>query len=112
MYSALVSIFIVIAITLITLILLQKGSDIAIGNSLRAGASSTFFGSSGSGSFLTRRITPFLAILFFFISLIIGNMNNHSEKNDDKLDKIVHLENAQNSEHSLSPSLTNKRELP
>ncbi|VFP78870.1 Protein-export membrane protein SecG [Candidatus Erwinia haradaeae] len=112
MYSAFVCIFIIIAITLIILILLQKGSGISIGNSLRSGASSTFFGSSGSGGFLTRRITPFLAILFFFISLILGNMNNHSEKNDDKLDKIVHLEHDQNSNPSVSSSFKKKKDLP
>lgn len=76
MYEALLVIFLIVAIGLVALIMLQQGKGADMGASFGAGASGTLFGSSGSGNFMTR-ITAILAALFFVISLILGNMSTH-----------------------------------
>lgn len=75
MYEALLIIFLLIAIGLIALIMLQQGKGADMGASFGAGASATLFGSSGSGNFMTRT-TAILAALFFIISLVLGNINS------------------------------------
>lgn len=79
MYEALLVIFLLIAIGLVGLIMLQQGKGADMGASFGAGASATLFGSSGSGNFMTR-MTAVLATLFFIISLILGNMSSHQSK--------------------------------
>ena len=64
MYEALLVVFLIVAIGLVGLIMLQQG------------ASATLFGSSGSGNFMTR-MTALLATLFFIISLVLGNINSN-----------------------------------
>ena len=73
MYVALLIIFLLAAIGLIGLIMLQQGKGADMGASFGAGASATLFGSSGSGNFMTR-MTGILAAVFFIISLVLGNM--------------------------------------
>lgn len=80
MYEALLVIFLLIAIGLVGLIMLQQGKGADMGASFGAGASATLFGSSGSGNFMTR-MTAVLATLFFILSLILGNMSSlHTKK--------------------------------
>ncbi|MBJ7222591.1 MULTISPECIES: preprotein translocase subunit SecG [unclassified Brenneria] len=79
MYEALLVIFLLIAIGLVALIMLQQGKGADMGASFGAGASATLFGSSGSGNFMTR-MTAVLATLFFIISLALGNMSSLQSK--------------------------------
>lgn len=80
MYQALLVIFLLVAVGLVALIMLQQGKGADMGASFGAGASGTLFGSSGSGNFMTR-MTAVLATLFFVLSLILGNMSsNHGQK--------------------------------
>ena len=72
MYEALLVVFLIVAIGLVGLIMLQQGKGADMGASFGAGASGTLFGSSGSGNFMTR-MTGILAALFFIISLVLGN---------------------------------------
>ncbi|EPR7349921.1 preprotein translocase subunit SecG, partial [Escherichia coli] len=72
MYEALLVVFLIVAIGLVGLIMLQQGKGADMGASFGAGASATLFGSSGSGNFMTR-MTALLATLFFIISLVLGN---------------------------------------
>lgn len=74
MYEALLVVFLIVAIGLVGLIMLQQGKGADMGASFGAGASATLFGSSGSGNFMTR-MTALLATLFFIISLVLGNSN-------------------------------------
>ena len=60
-----------IALGLIGLILIQHGKGADMGAAFGAGASSTVFGSQGSGSFLTRT-TAILAAAFFVNSLVLS----------------------------------------
>lgn len=62
---------ILIAVSLVTLILLQQGQGSAAGTGFGGGASSTVFGSRGSATFLSR-ITAVLATVFFLTSLILA----------------------------------------
>lgn len=81
MYSALLIIYLVVSIALIAFILLQQGKGADAGASFGGGASGTVFGSAGAGNFLSRT-TAVLAIIFFVISIVIGNINSH--KNNAK----------------------------
>ena len=76
MYEALLVVFLIVAIGLVGMIMLQQGKGADMGASFGAGASATLFGSSGSGNFMTR-MTAVLATLFFIISLVLGNINSN-----------------------------------
>ncbi|VFP86407.1 preprotein translocase subunit SecG [Candidatus Erwinia haradaeae] len=84
MYEALLIIYLFIAISLVSLILIQNNNGYSMWSSFGAGASNTLFGSHGSDNFITRRIIPILAILFFFLSLIFGNINSRKTQNIDE----------------------------
>ncbi len=76
MYEALLVVFLIVALALVAMIMLQQGKGADMGASFGAGASGTLFGSSGSGNFMTRT-TGILATLFFIISLLLGNINSN-----------------------------------
>jgi preprotein translocase subunit SecG len=63
--------YVLIAIAMITLILLQRGAGANAGSGFGGGASSTVFGARGSANFLSRS-TAVLAGLFFLLSLGMG----------------------------------------
>ncbi|MBR9726467.1 preprotein translocase subunit SecG [Shewanella intestini] len=83
MYEVLIVIYLLVAIGLVGLILIQQGKGADMGASFGAGASGTLFGSSGSGNFLTRS-TAVLAIGFFTLSLVIGNLSANHAKQDNQ----------------------------
>lgn len=83
MYEVLMVIYLLVALGLVGLILIQQGKGADMGASFGAGASATLFGSSGSGNFLTRS-TAILAIAFFALSLTIGNLSANHTKTEDK----------------------------
>ncbi len=62
---------VVIAVTLVGFILIQHGKGADAGAAFGSGASSTVFGSQGSGNFLTKT-TAVLAFLFLANSLTLG----------------------------------------
>ncbi|WGE90023.1 preprotein translocase subunit SecG [Actinobacillus arthritidis] len=76
MLNVLTIIYLVVAIALIGFVLMQQGKGADAGASFGGGASGTVFGSAGSANFLSRT-TAVLAIIFFGISLLIGNLNSH-----------------------------------
>ncbi len=65
--TGLVGLLIVIAISLVAIVLVQRGKGADIGAAFGSGASNTVFGSAGSLSFLTKT-TAWLAFAFFLIS--------------------------------------------
>ncbi len=79
MYQILLVVFLVVAIALVALILIQHGKGADMGASFGAGASNTVFGSSGSGNFLTRS-TAVLAAIFFSVALALGYMTANQNK--------------------------------
>ena len=69
MYEVLIVIYLLVALAINGLVLIQQGKGADMGASFGGGSSGTLFGSSGAGNFLTRS-TGVLATLFFLISLI------------------------------------------
>lgn len=87
MYEALLIIFLLVAIGLVGLIMLQQGKGADMGASFGAGASATLFGSGGSGNFMTRT-TAILAVVFFIISLALGNLSTRPDKKVGEWDDL------------------------
>ena len=71
MQTVLLVLQVVVSIALIGLILLQHGRGADAGAAFGSGASTTVFGSQGSGSFLTKA-TATLTFLFLGNSLLLG----------------------------------------
>ncbi len=78
-YEILIVVYLIVALMLIGMVLIQQGKGADMGASFGGGGSNTVFGSSGSGNFMTRT-TAILATLFFVISLILGNQTADKEK--------------------------------
>ena len=74
MYALLLSIHVLLAVVLITLVLLQHGKGADIGAAFGSGASQTVFGSQGASSFLMK-LTASLGAAFFATSLLLGHIN-------------------------------------
>ena len=79
LYQVLIIAYVLIALALIGLVLIQQGKCADMGASFGAGSSATVFGSGGSGNFLTKT-TTWLAIGFFVISLVLGNLTANRTK--------------------------------
>ncbi|MCI1899430.1 MAG: preprotein translocase subunit SecG [Enterobacter sp.] len=97
MYEALLVIFLIVAIALVALIMLQQGKGADMGASFGAGASGTLFGSSGSSNFMTRT-TAILATLFFIISLALGNINSNKTSKGSEWENLSAPEKAEQSQ--------------
>lgn len=65
---------VLLTISLIVLVLIQRGKGADMGAAFGAGASNTMFGSQGAASFLTRT-TAVVATLFFVTSLGLAYMS-------------------------------------
>ena len=75
MYTFLVVLQVIVAISLIALVLLQQGKGADAGAAFGSGASGTVFGSRGSANFLSRA-TAWLAAVFFGVSLALAYLVN------------------------------------
>ena len=75
---------VLVAAGLIGFILLQQGKGADAGAAFGSGASSTVFGSRGSGNFLTRT-TSVLAFLFLANSLFLGYLASKQVKTEASL---------------------------
>jgi len=87
LYQVLIIIYLIVALCLIGLVLIQHGKGADMGASFGAGSSATIFGSSGSGNFLTKA-TTWLAIAFFGISLVLGNLTANKVKSVDEWNNL------------------------
>ena len=63
--------FVIIAVSMVALILMQRGAGAQAGSGFGGGASSTVFGARGSSNFLTKA-TKWLAISFFGVTLFMA----------------------------------------
>ena len=75
MFELLIVFHIVSAIIIIGLILLQQGKGAQTGAAFGSGASTTVFGSQGSGNFLSRS-TAILVAFFFVVNLGLAYLSN------------------------------------
>jgi len=87
LYQVLIVVYLIVALCLIGLVLIQQGKGADMGASFGAGSSATIFGSSGSGNFLTKA-TTWLAIAFFAISLVLGNLTANRIKSTDEWNNL------------------------
>ena len=71
MYQVILMTHVLVAIVLIGLVLIQHGKGADIGASFGSGASTTVFGSQGTGGFLFK-LTSVLAMTFFVTSLTLS----------------------------------------
>lgn len=72
---------VLIALSLIVLVMLQRGKGADAGATFGSGAANTMFGSQGSTPFLVK-VTTLLAVLFFASSLGLGYLISHHSKAD------------------------------
>ena len=72
MFTALLILQVVLGLSIIGLVLLQRGKGADMGAAFGAGASGTVFGARGGGSFLTRT-TGVLAFGFFANSVLLSS---------------------------------------
>ena len=72
MFTALLILQVIVGLTIIGLVLLQRGKGADMGAAFGAGASGTVFGARGGGSFLTRT-TGVLAFVFFANSIMLAS---------------------------------------
>ncbi len=77
-------VYLVVAIALVGIILLQQGKGAEMGASFGAGGANTVFGAAGSGNALTKA-TTILAILFFATAMAISYLNSSPEVVVDEL---------------------------
>lgn len=79
MYQLALIIHIIVSAALIALVLLQQGKGAEAGAAFGSGASTTMFGSRGTGNFLTRT-TAILATIFFITCLSLGYIASFEAK--------------------------------
>jgi len=72
MFTALLILQVVLALSIIGLVLLQQGKGADMGAAFGSGASGTVFGARGSGSFFSRATAAFAA-LFFINSVLLSS---------------------------------------
>ncbi|QJC29163.1 preprotein translocase subunit SecG [Enterobacteriaceae endosymbiont of Plateumaris rustica] len=77
MYTLFLILFVLVSVILISLIILQNNNIVDISN-YSIYSSKSFFKSNTPNKIVTRSIF-ILAIVFFMISLILSNLNNHKK---------------------------------
>ena len=82
MYTLFLTFHFFICLTLIALILAQRGKGAEMGVAFSSGSSSSLFGSQGSSGFLVK-LTTILAVIFFVNCLMIGVV--HKKANESTL---------------------------
>jgi preprotein translocase subunit SecG len=102
---------VLIAVTIIGLVLVQKGKGADAGAGFGAGASGTVFGASGSANFLSRS-TAVAATLFFASSLGLAYLNSSREPQSSLLDEVVVETDLVNEGDSATSQLLDSLELP
>ena len=85
MEVTLFAVHVVLAFILIFLVLMQHGKGADAGAAFGSGASSTVFGSRGSGSFLTK-LTTTIAVAFFATSLGLAYISAHKSEESSIID--------------------------
>ncbi|AGH38239.1 Preprotein translocase subunit SecG [Bibersteinia trehalosi USDA-ARS-USMARC-189] len=92
--NLLTGIYLFVAIILVWFVLMQQGKGADAGASFGAGAAGTVFGSAGSANFLSRT-TAILAVIFFAISLVIGNLTSNNEAPTSQFEDLSGVEQKQ-----------------
>lgn len=88
LHNVLLIVHLLVAIGVVALVLLQQGKGADAGAAFGGGASSTVFGSQGSGSFLTRA-TGILATIFFITSLSLAYLSIQNKNPTSVVDTVT-----------------------
>ncbi len=88
MYEMLLVVYLIVAIILIGFVLIQQGKGAGMGASFGSGASNTVFGAGGAGNFMTRT-TAVLAVTFFVLSLVLGNLSTNKVSADEAFSDLT-----------------------
>ncbi|CAD6510126.1 preprotein translocase subunit SecG [Candidatus Profftia tarda] len=83
MYELFLIIFLIVSVILVAMVMLHQGKGTQIGASFGTSTNSALLSSSGSSSFMTRIIVS-LAIIFFFLSLFLGNLSGQQKNTKSK----------------------------
>jgi preprotein translocase subunit SecG len=86
-YSVLLGVDVLLAISIIALVLVQHGKGADAGAAFGSGASATVFGARGSTSFLTRA-TGVLAALFFINSMGLAYLASHQSEDQSVVERV------------------------
>jgi len=78
-YQLILLLHVFVAVCVIALVLVQQGKGATTGAAFGSGASQTFFGSRGSGSFLFKVTAVFVAV-FFITSIGLNYMGTRAYK--------------------------------
>lgn len=108
MLTVLTVVHVLLTISLIGLVLIQRGKGADMGAAFGSGASNTMFGSQGAASFLTRT-TGVVATLFFVTSLSLAYMGGQRTERQSvtELEQVVAPAEAE-----VSPGVADKPDLP
>lgn len=104
LHGILVTSYVVIAVIIIVLVLVQHGKGASTGASFGGGASGSLFGAAGSANFLSRT-TAVMISLFFIISIALSYLSIHS-KSANKNSIVDILQNTKPSSINVLPSNT------
>lgn len=88
MYEILLVVYLIVSIILVGFVLIQQGKGAGMGASFGSGASNTVFGAGGSGNFMTRT-TGILALAFFVLSLVLGNLSTHKVSINEEFSNLA-----------------------
>ena len=102
-----------VALSLIALILLQRGKGADIGASFGAGGSQTLFGSGGSGNALTR-MTAWLSAIFFASSFGLAVIADNRTASEEDLGFEIPMTQAVESDmpDTDMPAMDSQADLP
>lgn len=88
-------VYLIVSVILVGFVLIQQGKGAGMGASFGSGASNTVFGAGGSGNFMSRT-TGILALTFFVLSLILGNLSSNKVSVDQEFSDLT-IEQVDNS---------------
>ena len=88
MYNLVLIFHVIVSVTLVALVLLQQGKGAEAGAAFGSGASQSVFGSSGSGSFITR-VTAITAACFFITSITLTKLALMDNASVNTLNKMA-----------------------
>lgn len=103
LYTTILAIHIIVAISMIGLILVQHGKGADAGASFGAGGAGTVFGAAGSANFLTRT-TAVLTAVFFVTSLTLAMLAKNQAVENRTLDTSMINTPADNSPSPTTPT--------
>jgi len=86
--SVLLVTHVVISVTIVALVLFQRGKGADAGAAFGSGASGTVFGAKGSANFLSRT-TAVLATLFFVTSLSLAYLGSRTSRTQSLMESVV-----------------------